>query len=64
MRTTVGRAFGPSSDGLLGAGEAPETVNADAHGQGWLVKIRATAPEELQELMSVEAYKQFLESGE
>jgi len=44
--------------------EAPETVNADAHGQGWLVKIRATALEELQELMSVEAYQQFLESGE
>lgn len=44
--------------------EAPEMVNADAHGEGWLVKIRFTAGAELEELMSAEAYQQFLESGE
>lgn len=44
--------------------EAPETVNKDPHGEGWLVKIRVTSTDELGELMDVEAYQHFLDSGE
>jgi glycine cleavage system H protein len=44
--------------------EAPETVNKDPHGEGWLVKIRVASTDELGELMDVEAYQNFLDSGE
>jgi glycine cleavage system H protein len=44
--------------------EAPETVNKDPHGDGWLVKIRHSSADELGELMDVEAYQHFLDSGE
>lgn len=44
--------------------DAPETVNSDPHGEGWLVKIRFSAEGELGDLMDVEAYQQFLDSGE
>ena len=44
--------------------EAPETVNKDPHGEGWLVKIRVSSTDVLGELMDVEAYQHFLDSGE
>ena len=44
--------------------DAPETVNSDPHGEGWLFKIRLSSGEELGELMDLEAYQQFLDSGD
>ena len=44
--------------------DSPEMVNSDPHGEGWLVKIRLSSEEELGELMDLEAYRQFLDSGE
>jgi len=44
--------------------EAPEMVNKDPHGEGWMVKIRYSSSGELGELMDVESYRQFLDSGE
>ncbi|MDK2885791.1 MAG: glycine cleavage system protein [Thermosipho sp. (in: thermotogales)] len=41
---------------------SPELVNEDAEGKGWLVKIELSNPEELNELLTEEEYKQFLES--
>ena len=38
----------------------PELVNEDAEGEGWLVKIELSDPSELDELMSEEKYKEFL----
>jgi glycine cleavage system H protein len=38
--------------------EAPETVNEDPYGDGWLVRIRLTDPSELDSLLDVDAYKQ------
>src|ERR1700758_3820986 len=32
-------------------GDAPETVNKDPHGQGWLIKVKLAAPSELSGLM-------------
>ena len=39
--------------------DAPETVNDNPHEEGWLVKIRMSAPDELGGLMSAEAYQAF-----
>lgn len=40
--------------------EEPELVNDDPHGDGWLVKLRFTSKDELEELMSAEQYEEFL----
>ena len=41
--------------------EAPETVNEDPYGEGWLVRIRLSDPAEADSLLGVAAYKQILE---
>jgi glycine cleavage system H protein len=41
--------------------EAPETVNEDPYGEGWLVKLRVSDPGEVDTLLDVEAYKKLLE---
>ena len=40
--------------------EAPETVNEDPYGEGWLLRIRLSDPSEAEALLDVEAYKQVL----
>jgi glycine cleavage system H protein len=40
--------------------EAPETVNDDPYGDGWLVRIRLSDPSEVDSLLDVDAYKQVL----
>jgi glycine cleavage system H protein len=40
--------------------DAPETVNEDPYGEGWLVRIRLTDPSELDALLDVAAYRQVL----
>jgi glycine cleavage system H protein len=40
--------------------DAPETVNEDPYGDGWLVRIRLSNPSEVDSLLDVEAYKQVL----
>ena len=40
-----------------GLNDAPETVNNDPYGEGWMVKVEITNPAELDALMDVEAYK-------
>jgi glycine cleavage system H protein len=37
--------------------DAPETVNEDAYGDGWLVRIRMSDPAEREQLMDVAAYR-------
>jgi glycine cleavage system H protein len=37
--------------------DAPETVNEDPYGNGWLVRIRLTDPVEVDGLLDVEAYQ-------
>ena len=41
--------------------EAPETVNEDPYGQGWLVRIRLSDPSEVDALLDAGAYRQLLE---
>ena len=59
--TPVGGEIIGSNDAL---NEAPELVNEEPHGKGWLVKIRLSSREELTGLMDAAAYEQFAASGE
>jgi glycine cleavage system H protein len=43
--------------------DSPETVNADAHGAGWMVKVRVTDDSELDALLSGEDYDAFITEG-
>ena len=40
--------------------DAPETVNIDPYGDGWLVRIRLSDPSEVDSLLDAAAYKQVL----
>ncbi|MBV8479742.1 MAG: glycine cleavage system protein GcvH [Actinobacteria bacterium] len=42
--------------------DAPETVNLDPYGAGWLLRIRLSNPSEVDALLDVEAYRQVLAS--
>jgi glycine cleavage system H protein len=42
--------------------DAPETVNSDAYGEGWLFRMQPGAAAELDSLMDAEAYQAFLDS--
>lgn len=41
-------------------GDAPETVNTDAAGSGWLFKVRLSDPGELDALMDEAAYSAYV----
>ncbi len=43
--------------------DAPEIVNEDPYGDGWLVRIRLSDPQERDALLDVEAYKRGLDEG-
>ena len=43
--------------------EAPETINEDPYGEGWLVKIRLGDAGEVDELLDAEAYRKLLEDA-
>jgi glycine cleavage system H protein len=40
--------------------DAPETVNEDPYGDGWLIRIRLTEPLESDDLLDVAAYRALL----
>ena len=41
--------------------DAPETINEDPYGDGWLIKIRLGDPAEVAGLLDVDAYRKLLE---
>ncbi len=43
--------------------EAPETVNEDPYGDGWLIRIRLGDPSERDGLLDVDAYRRGLDDG-
>jgi glycine cleavage system H protein len=61
---TVSDMFMPVSGEVLEVNplidDAPETVNKDPYGQGWMIKIRLTNPDEVKDLLSAEKYKAIL----
>ena len=40
--------------------DAPETVNEDPYGEGWLVRIGLTDPAEVDQLLDAEAYRKLV----
>ena len=40
--------------------DAPETINEDPYGAGWLIRIRLADPSEVDSLLDAAAYKQVL----
>jgi glycine cleavage system H protein len=42
--------------------DAPETVNDDPYGDGWLIRIRLSNPGEREQLLDVAAYRDVLAS--
>jgi len=43
--------------------DAPETVNEDPYGDGWLIRIRMTSPEERDQLLTPAEYKKVLDEA-
>ena len=40
--------------------DAPEKLNQDPHGEAWLVKIKLSAPDEIDNLMTAAQYQEYL----
>ena len=40
---------------------APESVNSDPYGKGWMIKVEMSDPEEVEELLDAAAYKEICE---
>lgn len=61
---TVSDLFMPISGEISDFNEdlesAPETVNSDPYGEGWMVKIKLSNPSELDDLLSAETYKELI----
>ena len=41
--------------------DQPEKVNQDPYGEGWIIKIKFSNPEEIDELLSADQYKEIIE---
>ena len=41
--------------------DAPETINTDPYGEGWLIRIRMTEPDEVGELLDAAAFGSLVE---
>jgi len=41
--------------------DAPETLNKDPHGEGWILKVKLSDASEVDELMDAAAYQKYLE---
>lgn len=58
---TVADAFMPVSGDVIEVNSelegAPELVNTDPYGKGWMIKVKISNPEELNDLLSAEQYK-------
>lgn len=63
---TVSDLFMPVSGKVLEVNsaleDAPELVNKDAYGLGWLIKISVDNPDELSGLLSADEYQAMLEA--
>jgi len=63
---TVSDMFMPIGGAVLEVNEtledAPETINSDAYGDGWIIKIKIADTGELDALLDADAYKSSIES--
>ena len=62
---TVSDLFMPLSGEIIERNEAlddaPESVNKDPYGTGWMIKIKISNPDEVADLLDAEAYKASVE---
>jgi glycine cleavage system H protein len=60
----VSDVFAPLSGEILEVNEAladsPEKINEDPYGEGWLVRVKLTQPDEVDTLLDVSAYRELL----
>ncbi|CAN5392325.1 glycine cleavage system protein GcvH [soil metagenome] len=60
----VSDVYAPLSGEVLAVNESaddsPEQINEDPYGEGWLVKVKLTNTDEIDELLDVEAYRELL----
>jgi glycine cleavage system H protein len=49
-----------NNDALAGA---PEQVNADPYGEGWMIRLKLTEPDEVGELLDAAAYDALIAAG-
>jgi glycine cleavage system H protein len=60
----VSEIYSPVSGEVVEANEtlaaAPEKLNQDPHGEAWLVKIRVSAPSEIDALLSAADYQSYV----
>jgi glycine cleavage system H protein len=63
----VSDVFAPLSGEITEVNESlsgtPEQINDDPYGEGWLVKVKLSDPEEVDSLLDVSAYKDLLKSA-
>jgi len=43
--------------------KTPELVNADPYGQGWMLVVRLSTPAEVDQLLTAQAYAEFIAGG-
>ncbi len=41
--------------------DSPETINEDPYGDGWMVKVEMSDPDDLKDLMSADEYAEYVE---
>jgi glycine cleavage system H protein len=60
----VSDVFAPLSGEILAVNDAladsPEKINEDPYGEGWLVRVRLSQPDEVDALLDVKAYRELL----
>ena len=60
----VSDIYAPASGEVIEANgdlaNAPEKINSDPHGAGWLIKVRLSNPEEIKSLMDAAAYEAYI----
>jgi glycine cleavage system H protein len=63
----VSEIYAPLSGEVVDANarleDEPQVVNEDPYGEGWLIRVRLSAPDELDGLMDADAYKAFLDEA-
>ena len=60
----VSDVFAPLSGEIVAVNEllsdAPENINSDPYGDGWLIRVKLSDPSEVKSLLDVAAYKELL----
>lgn len=61
---TVSELYAPVSGKVLEINtklnDAPETVNSDPYGEGWMLKVELSAPSQLETLLTAKAYQELI----